>query len=172
MGSTFGAGICWGLLIGFLLGWLMDLIFWRRNHRPADGGAANHTNFPAYSASVNAQGGVSGAGTAAASGAAALAAAALPSGVASFRDDDLEAIEGIGPKIAELLRNAGIKTFAQLAAAPLAQLSQILEGGGPRFKLANPSTWSEQAALAAKGDWAGFDKLKKELDAGVRSTDA
>lgn len=170
MGSTFAAGLCWGLLGGFILGWLMDLIFWRRNHRPADTGAVNHTHFAPSSASAS--GGVSGGGAPLAASAAAAAAASLPSGVASYRDDDLEAIEGIGPKIAELLRNAGIGSFAQVAATPKEKFLSILEAGGPRFKLANPSTWAEQAALAAKGDWAGFDKLKKELDAGVRSTDA
>ena len=164
MGSTFAAGLCWGLLGGFILGWLMDLIFWRRNHRPADTGAVNHVNFSAPPAAAS---GLSG-GVAPA----AAALASLPSGVASFREDDLEAIEGIGPKIAELLRNAGITTFAQLAAAPKDKVIAILDAAGSRFKLANPATWAEQAALAAKGDWAGFDKLKKELVAGVRSTDA
>jgi predicted flap endonuclease-1-like 5' DNA nuclease len=38
-------------------------------------------------------------------------------------DDDLEVVEGIGPKIAGVLREAGINTFAQLAAADIAQLT-------------------------------------------------
>lgn len=82
--------------------------------------------------------------------------------------DDLTAIEGVGPKINELLQARGITTFAQLAAAPVTQLKEILAAGGARFKAWDPTTWPEQAALAAKGDWAAFEKLKKELDGGRR----
>jgi hypothetical protein len=181
------SSFCWGLLVGFLLEWLCDWIFWRKA-RPADtaGGGANH----GYSASSSAGGiasnasGVSGSGVGAAglsAGAATgglagglavgQAGSALPPGIASFRQDDLEAIEGIGPKIAELMHAAGITTFSQLAATPMDKIVSILDAGGPRFKLANPGTWGEQASLAAKNDWVGFDKLKKELVAGVRSSD-
>jgi large subunit ribosomal protein L20 len=82
--------------------------------------------------------------------------------------DDLEKIEGIGPKVAELLHAAGITTFVQLAAAPVVKLKEILHAAGPRFAMMEPTTWPEQAGLAAKGDWATLDKLQDELDGGKR----
>lgn len=176
------SSFCWGLLVGFLLEWICDWIFWRKA-RPNDGSSSASNTAYAGSSSL---GGIAGSGvrlntdglasnlsTAGSSGvlAGSLGGAGLPPGIAAFRQDDLEAIEGIGPKIAELMRAAGITTFSQLASTPMAKLVSILDAGGPRFKLANPSTWGEQAGLASKNDWVGFDKIKKELTAGVRSSD-
>lgn len=83
--------------------------------------------------------------------------------------DDLTRIEGIGPKIAGRLQAAGITTFATLAATPVAQLETLLAAAGPRFKLARPDTWPEQAALLAAGDEAGFAALAAALKGGVRA---
>ena len=83
--------------------------------------------------------------------------------------DDLQKIEGIGPKVSELLHVAGIATFAQLASTPVAKLKEVLHAAGPRFAMMEPTTWPEQAALAAKGDWATLDKLQDELDGGKRA---
>lgn len=83
--------------------------------------------------------------------------------------DDLVKIEGVGPKINELLKAAGIVTFAQLASTTVARLKEILAAGGSRFRTWDPTTWPEQAALAAKGDWEAFNKLTKELVAGRRA---
>ena len=82
--------------------------------------------------------------------------------------DDLTAIEGIGPKISELLQADGIATFAQLAAAKVNKIEDILKATGSRYAMANPSTWSEQAALLASGNVDAFEKLAEELDGGVR----
>jgi predicted flap endonuclease-1-like 5' DNA nuclease len=81
--------------------------------------------------------------------------------------DDLELIEGIGPKISELLQHAGIDTFARLAAAPTATLQGILDAAGPNFRLAKPESWPEQATLCVKGDWAALRKLQDFLIGGV-----
>ncbi len=89
-------------------------------------------------------------------------------GKARDGSDDLELIEGIGPKIAELLKAAGIDTFDALAKAPVETVQAVLEAGGSKFNLAKPASWAEQAALAASGDWAAFDKLTEELVGGVR----
>ncbi len=108
----------------------------------------------------------------AASGAAVAAAPAKKSakvrGKKRDGSDDLELIEGIGPKIAGLLKDAGIDTFDALAKAPVTKVQEVLEAGGSKFNLAKPESWAEQAALAAKGDWAAFDKLTEELVGGVR----
>lgn len=72
--------------------------------------------------------------------------------------DDFQIIEGIGPKISELLVNAGILSFQQLAATDVTRLKAVLAEGGSRFAMADPSSWPEQARLAGQG-------LKDELAA-------
>ncbi len=81
--------------------------------------------------------------------------------------NDFRIIEGIGPKISARLHRAGIRTFQDLANAPLSQLSEILEQAGIR-QLADPSTWSEQASLAAKGSWDELTELQRTLYHGKR----
>ena len=80
--------------------------------------------------------------------------------------EDLTKIEGIGPKINSVLQAAGIKTFADLSKTEVGQLRQILVGVG--MKVNDPTTWPEQAGLAATGDWAGLRKLQEQLDGGRR----
>ncbi len=93
---------------------------------------------------------------------------AAPLTTAVPQPDDLILIEGIGPKINELLNKAGIVSFAQLAATSLQRLNQILDAAGPRFRLADPQTWPEQAALARDGKWEAFQALQGTLKAGRR----
>ena len=81
-------------------------------------------------------------------------------------DDDLKVIEGIGPKIASTLQAAGISTFVQLAGQTPEVLKQILVDGGVR--IGYPETWSEQAALAAKGDWDALEAFQSNLKGGRR----
>ena len=82
--------------------------------------------------------------------------------------DDLTKIEGIGPKIAELLNGAGIVTFDGLAKADTKTLKGVLENAGPRFKMHDPATWMEQAKLAAAAQWEKLAKLQEELKGGKR----
>ena len=77
--------------------------------------------------------------------------------------DDLKRIEGIGPKISVLLQKVGVKTFAKLAETGSERLRQILREGGLR---ANPTTWPQQASLAAAGDWDALGALQAELKGG------
>ena len=84
------------------------------------------------------------------------------------QSDDLVKIEGIGPKIAALLNTAGIRTFAQLSAASVDSLKEILAQGGSRFASHDPGTWPEQATLAANGEWDKFNALTDELKGGRR----
>ena len=72
-----------------------------------------------------------------------------------LKPDDLTILEGIGPKINQLLQEAGIRTFAQLAATDVSELKAILDPAGLQF--IDPSSWGEQAKLAAEGK---FDELK------------
>ncbi len=80
--------------------------------------------------------------------------------------DDLKKIEGIGPKIAELLHADGIHTFAQLAATSADRVKEILHAAGPRYQMHNPETWGQQAAMAAEGKWAELKKWQDEMDGG------
>jgi large subunit ribosomal protein L15 len=80
--------------------------------------------------------------------------------------DDLKLIEGIGPKIAELLNNAGIVTFADLATADVEKVKAILEEAGPRYNIHNPTTWGEQAALARDGKMEELKELQDKLNGG------
>lgn len=81
-------------------------------------------------------------------------------------EDDYKKIEGVGPKIAELLHNAGLATFADLAGADVEKLKGILTEAGPRYTMHNPSTWPQQAGLAAAGKWDELKVLQDELDGG------
>jgi predicted flap endonuclease-1-like 5' DNA nuclease len=82
--------------------------------------------------------------------------------------DDLKRIEGIGPKIAGLLNDAGISTFAQLGKASPKKLADVLTAAGARFRLAKPDTWQQQAKLAAAGKVDALKKLQDELKGGVK----
>lgn len=80
--------------------------------------------------------------------------------------DDLEKIEGIGPKIAEVLTAAGIATFAQLAEAAPEQIREILDNAGSQFAAHDPATWPKQAELAAAGKWDELKTWQDELMGG------
>jgi len=75
--------------------------------------------------------------------------------------DDLKKVEGIGPKIEQLLNAAGILNWSTLAKTKSQDLRNILADAGNRYKMHDPTTWPEQSALAAKGEW---DKLKTFQD--------
>ncbi len=75
--------------------------------------------------------------------------------------DNLKRIEGIGPKIAEVLKAANIDSFTKLAAMTPDQIKDLLNAAGDRFSFQDPTTWPAQADLAAQGEW---DKLKKWQD--------
>jgi small subunit ribosomal protein S1 len=82
--------------------------------------------------------------------------------------DDLKKIEGIGPKISQILTEAGMPSFEALSKADPDKLREILEAAGSRYKMFDPSTWPEQASLAAAGEWDKLKKLQDDLDGGRR----
>ena len=94
--------------------------------------------------------------------------AAAPAPTApSGKPDDLKKIEGIGPKISELLAAGGIPTFQALADANIDAVKAILEAAGPRYRIANPTTWAQQAGLAAAGKWDELSSLQDRIKGGV-----
>ncbi len=84
---------------------------------------------------------------------------------AIIKNDDLKVIEGVGPKMATILNEAGIITFKQLATTKVTTLREILAAAGPRYKMHNPSNWAKQAKLAAAGRMDELKNLKVELKA-------
>jgi predicted flap endonuclease-1-like 5' DNA nuclease/heat shock protein HslJ len=80
--------------------------------------------------------------------------------------DDLTRIEGIGPKISSILAAAGINSFAELGNASYDDLKRVLEAADLRGSYADPTTWPEQARLAAAGKWAELEALQDTLKGG------
>ena len=78
--------------------------------------------------------------------------------------DDLTRIEGIGPKVAKTLNGAGISTFDALSKAKVDDLKKILSNA--KLKMMDPTTWPEQAKLAANGEWDALKKLQDKLSGG------
>lgn len=75
--------------------------------------------------------------------------------------DDLTKIEGIGPKIQEVLNNHDVKTFEQLHKSNRNTLKLYLDESGPQFRMHEPESWPHQAGMAARGEW---DKLAEYQD--------
>jgi ribosomal small subunit protein bTHX len=81
---------------------------------------------------------------------------------AAAKGDQLTKIEGIGPKVMEVLGESGIASFADLAKTESAKIAEILVAANSRYKMFDPTTWPEQAKMAADGKW---DELKVWQDA-------
>ena len=82
------------------------------------------------------------------------------------KEDDLTLVEGIGPKAAEALTEAGIATFAKLAKAKPEAIKEILEASTSKLSHLDPTTWPQQAQLAADGKMDELKKLQDELNGG------
>lgn len=76
--------------------------------------------------------------------------------------DNLQLIEGIGPKIAGALYAAGIETFGHLAAMPATDVERIVKTAGVRM-VGRADAWVEQARLAAAGKMDELAAYQKEL---------
>lgn len=82
------------------------------------------------------------------------------------KPEDLKVVEGIGPKIEGLLKEAGIKTWRDLANSDVVKIQDLLNKAGDRYRIHNPSTWPQQAQLADDGRWTELDRLQESLTAG------
>ena len=81
--------------------------------------------------------------------------------------DDLEIIEGIGPRVAKVLNTAGILSFDDLAHANPEKVAETLKAA--KLTMMDPAGWIEQAKLAAKGDMDGLKKMQDEMKGGRRA---
>jgi len=89
-----------------------------------------------------------------------------PKKAKAAKGDDLKKIEGIGPKTSEHFNNAGILSFAELAASSVEKLQEILDNAGKRYSIINPSTFPMQAELAAAGKWDELKELQGRINNG------
>ncbi len=76
---------------------------------------------------------------------------------AKTESDDLTKIEGVGPKAAEALTNAGMGTYADLAKGDANKIKEVLTEASSRMAHLDPTSWPKQAQMAADGKW---DELK------------
>lgn len=88
--------------------------------------------------------------------AAAAAPAAAPAPAAPAAGDDLTRIKGLGPKLAALLGELGITSFAQIAAWTPEEIERIDARLGRFAGRITRDQWVEQARLLAAGDETGF----------------
>jgi predicted flap endonuclease-1-like 5' DNA nuclease len=167
-----------GALLGWLAGWLMELLFFRRpattptteqvdalnsqlascqaelqNVRAAALSApADVTAYEAQIASLEAE--LQG-----------LRVGAVGTGIIELptEPDNLEALEGIGPVMAARLREAGITNYARLARVTPAWLDDMMHI--PAWRRPAYDEWIAQAQLAAAGDVEGLKALQDVLNA-------
>ena len=78
--------------------------------------------------------------------------------------DNLTKIEGIGPKVAKVLYEGGISTFEELSNAKVEDLQKLLNDAG--LQMMKPTSWPEQAKMAANGDWDALKELQDQLSGG------
>ena len=163
----------WWFLAGLLLGWLLNWLlskFMGKDGSSGDSGSSGNS----HNNSSHANAAYSGAAAVGAAGAASAAmsggadtAKALAAGFKIKGNDDIEIIEGIGPKIGDLFRENGAGSFDKVMNLSVPAMLAILEKGGSRFKLANPGTWAEQARLCYENRWSELQALQDKLTAGV-----
>lgn len=76
---------------------------------------------------------------------------------------DFTVLEGVGPKICQLLVKAGYKNFATLSTAKVGDLRKVLESAGSRYKMHDPSNWAKQAKMASKDQWSKLNAFQASL---------
>ncbi len=82
--------------------------------------------------------------------------------------NDLKVVLGIGPKISGILNKRGIIKWKELSETSPATIGEyLLQDGGERYRMHDPSTWPHQAKLAYEGRW---EELKPGRSAPVPPT--
>ncbi|GAA3801020.1 hypothetical protein GCM10022600_23790 [Qipengyuania pelagi] len=78
--------------------------------------------------------------------------------------DDLTRIKGVGPKLANALRELGITSFAEIASWDEAEIDRIDAKLGRFQGRIRRDDWKTQAALLAGGDTAAYESKFGRLD--------
>jgi predicted flap endonuclease-1-like 5' DNA nuclease len=87
-----------------------------------------------------------------------------------FDSDNFQIIEGVGPKVNQVLIDAGYKTWDDLAKADADDIRKHLDAAGKRFSLCDPTSWPHQAGLAAAGEWDELIRYQRFTDGGRETT--
>ena len=132
----------------FLIGLLVGFWWWIRRPKPENAAPADPLEIPIEISGADSAEGAPPTPEAARTTVVEAPMAEAPA-AGPAKEDDLIAIVGIGPKIAGILRQAGITTYAQLAEMDTAQLRTVLQQAG--IHLSTSETWGDQAkALLAR----------------------
>ncbi|NJB70989.1 small subunit ribosomal protein S2 [Saonia flava] len=94
-----------------------------------------------------------------------------PKKEAKVVSDDLTKVEGVGPKAAEALVNAGIETYAKLAKANADSVKEILTEASSRMAHLDPTSWPKQAQMAADGKWDELKEWQDNTKGGVETSE-
>ncbi len=81
--------------------------------------------------------------------------------------DDLTKIEGIGPKAAEALVNAGVVSYAKLADMDPDEIKEILTEASSHLAHLEPASWPKQAQMAADNEWDALKAWQDKVKGGV-----
>ncbi len=87
---------------------------------------------------------------------------------AALKEDNLQVVEGIGPKMNEFLNKNGIKTWSDLASSDVKDIQALLDKEGNKYRIIDPQTWPTQAALARDGKWDKLIEMQKKLSGGKK----
>lgn len=82
--------------------------------------------------------------------------------------DDLKKIEGIGPKIEQLLNADGVYSYDDIIQTGPDKIKEILLKSGPQYKVHDPATWPEQANLAKESKWDELHQMQAALKGGKK----
>ncbi len=82
--------------------------------------------------------------------------------------DDLKKIEGVGPKIEQLLNADGVKSYNDIMSVGPDKIREILLKAGPQYKVHDPTTWGDQAQLAKDEKWDELHEMQANLKGGKK----
>lgn len=152
------------VLLGFVQGWLLCRRVSRRAFIPASPGQHAESLAPPLSLTAASEEPVRDALPPRPSSSRMVdVGAARAAGFNLKHADDLTIIVGIGPRTEELFRANGIESFVQVAQLRVDELLDVLERGGPNFRLSNPSSWAQQALFAAENRWLDLKRVQYEM---------
>ncbi|MGA9238204.1 30S ribosomal protein S2 [Robiginitalea sp.] len=86
---------------------------------------------------------------------------------AATTDIDLTIIEGIGPKTAEALLNAGMNSFEILSGADPERIKEVLTEASSRLSHLDPGSWPKQAKMVAEGKLEELKEWQENVKGGV-----
>ena len=93
-----------------------------------------------------------------------------PSLMEQSLDDNLQVIEGIGPRMESVLDENGIHSWQQLSQYKGTAIKVILDKYGSKYTMINPKHWPAQAALAAEGKWEELIAYQKSIYPSISAT--